>query len=96
MCLQKAETPELFYASAKAFGNFQRMLKDYPADTLFETIEKFHDTENRLANFEKALAADKLGRAKDVRAGDRVRKGPCGGLQRGAGGAARRAGCPCA
>ena len=53
LCLQKAETPELFYASAKAFGNFQRMLKDYPADTLFETIEKFHDTENRLANFEK-------------------------------------------
>ena len=45
LCLQKAETPELFYASAKAFGNFQRMLKDYPADTLFETIEKFHDTE---------------------------------------------------
>ena len=41
-------------------ANFQRMLKDYPADTLFETIEKFHDTENRLANFEKALAADKL------------------------------------
>ena len=39
LCLQKAETPELFYASAKAFGNFQRMLKDYPADTLFETIE---------------------------------------------------------
>ena len=59
LCLQKAETPELFYASAKAFGNFQRMLKDYPADTLFETIEKFHDTENRLANFEKALAAGK-------------------------------------
>ena len=41
------------------------VLKDYPADTLFETIEKLHDTENRLANFEKALAADKLGRAKD-------------------------------
>ncbi len=67
VCLQKAETPELFYASAQAFGRFQRMLKDYPADTLFETIEKFHDTENRLANFEKALAADKLGRAKDAR-----------------------------
>ena len=60
MCIR-----DRFYASAKAFGNFQRMLKDYPADTLFETIEKFHDTENRLANFEKALAADKLGRAKD-------------------------------
>lgn len=64
-CLQKAETPELFYASAKAFGKFQRMLKDYPAETLFETIEKFHDTEDRLAKFEAALAADKMDRAKD-------------------------------
>ena len=63
VCLQAAETPELFYASAKAFGRFQRLLKDYPADTLFETIEKFHDTENRLRNFRKALEADKLGRA---------------------------------
>ncbi len=64
-CLQSAETPELFYASAKAFGRFQWMLRDYPAATLFETIEKFHDTEDRLAKFEAALAADALGRAKD-------------------------------
>ncbi len=64
-CLQTAETPRLFYASAKAFGRFQRMLKDYPADTLFETIEKFHDTEDRLAKFEAARAADAMGRAKD-------------------------------
>ena len=49
ICLQKAETPELFAASARAFGKFQRMLKDYPADTLYETIPKFHDTEDRLA-----------------------------------------------
>ena len=63
-CLQAAETPELFYASARAFGKFQRMLKDYPAGTLFETIEKFHDTEDRLAKFEAALAADKMDRAK--------------------------------
>ena len=67
VCLQAAETPELFYASAKAFGRFQRLFKDYPADTLFETIEKFHDTENRLRNFRKALEADKLGRAAGVR-----------------------------
>ena len=52
-CLQAAETPELFYASAKAFGKFQAQLSDYPASTLFETIEKFHDTENRFANFIK-------------------------------------------
>lgn len=64
LCLQQADTPELFYASAKAFGKFQRMLKDYPSETLFETIVKFHDTENRLALFQAALAEDKLGRAK--------------------------------
>lgn len=63
LCLQAAGTPELFYASAQAFGRFQAMLSDYPADTLYETIEKFHDTENRYRNFEKALAADALGRA---------------------------------
>lgn len=68
ICFQTAETPELFYASAKAFGHFQHMLRDYPANTLFETIERFHDTENRLANFKKALAADTMGRAKDVAA----------------------------
>ena len=31
----------------------RRMLQDYPGDTLFETIEKFHDTEDRLAQVRK-------------------------------------------
>ena len=66
VCLQAAETSELFEASALAFGRFQHQLKDYPADTLYETIARFHDTENRLANFKKALEADVMGRAKDV------------------------------
>lgn len=67
-CLQTAETPELFYASGMAFGRFQHLLRDYPAHTLFETIERFHDTENRLALFRSALAADPLGRALEVKA----------------------------
>ena len=66
VCLQKAETPELFRASAVAFGKFQRMLKDYPADTLYETIPKFHDTEDRLAKLKAAVAADVMGRVKEV------------------------------
>lgn len=66
ICLQKAETPELFAASARAFGKFQRMLKDYPADTLYETIPKFHDTEDRLAKLKAAVAADIMGRVKEV------------------------------
>lgn len=65
ICLQMAETPELFYASAKAFGKFQRQLIDFPADTLYETIEKFHDTENRLSIFKEAVKADKLGRVSE-------------------------------
>lgn len=68
VCLQKVETPELFRTCGEAFGAFQRLLKDYPADTLHETIPHFHDTEDRLAKFEKALAADALGRAKDCTA----------------------------
>ncbi len=64
-CFQSA-TPELFEASARAFGNFQYMLQGYPAETLHETIVKFHDTEDRFAKFQAALAADKLGRAKDI------------------------------
>ena len=64
-CFQRA-TPELFEASARAFGRFQRMLDGYPAETLHEPIVNFHNTEDRLAKFEAALKADKLGRAADV------------------------------
>ena len=67
VCLQKA-TPELFEASARAFGRFQCLLADYPAHTLHESIVNFHNTEDRFAKFLAALEADKLGRAKDVAA----------------------------
>ena len=63
ICYQTAETPELFAASGRAFGRFQRLLRDYPADTLYETIPNFHNTEDRLAKLKAAVAADKLGRA---------------------------------
>ncbi len=55
ICYQTADTPELFEESAKAFGKFQRMLCDYPADTLFETIPHFHDTEDRLQKLKVAI-----------------------------------------
>ena len=64
-CFQTA-TPELFEASARAFGRFQKMLQGYPAETLHETIEKFHDTEDRYQKFEDAVVADKCRRASKV------------------------------
>ncbi len=55
MCLQKVENTKDFYDSAVAFGNFQRMLADYPAETLHETIPNFHNTPSRFQDFQKAV-----------------------------------------
>lgn len=62
------EKPEQFYDSAVAFGNFQYLLRDYPAETLYETIVNFHNTPDRIRLFEEALRADVCGRAKEVSA----------------------------
>ena len=66
ICLEVAKSPEDFAEVAHAFGRFQRMLADFPADRLHETIEKFHDTPNRFAQLEEAIAADRVGRVKSV------------------------------
>lgn len=56
------ENPEDFYQSGKAFGNFQRLLADYPADELVETIPNFHNTPLRFEAFKKAVKEDVCGR----------------------------------
>ncbi len=56
-----------FYQSAVAFGNFQKLLSDYPAETLFETIPDFHNTPKRYENFLKALEENKSGRAEEAK-----------------------------
>lgn len=63
----QVESPEDFYQSAVAFGNFQRLLADYPAETLHETIKGFHDTKARFEVFKKAVADDVCGRAASVK-----------------------------
>ena len=54
----QVEKPEDFYESAVAFGHFQRMLADYPAETLNETIKGFHDTRARFQVFKDTVAKD--------------------------------------
>lgn len=44
---QRVENPMLFYHSGKAFGKFQRMLADFDASQLYETLPNFHDTRRR-------------------------------------------------
>lgn len=66
VCLQIPESPEDLYESAIAFGSFQRMLADFPAETLHETIPNFHNTPDRYRIFKETLAADPLGRESEM------------------------------
>lgn len=65
-CFDQVESDGDFYQSALAFGNFQRLLADYPAETLHETIPNFHNTVKRFADFKKAVEEDACGRAAEV------------------------------
>ena len=67
-CLDTPECEEDFYQSALAFGRFQQMLSDFPAETLVETIPEFHNTVDRYRQFKEAVAADPLGRLDGVKA----------------------------
>lgn len=60
------ENKEDFYQSAVAFGRFQGLLADYPAASLYETIENFHNTADRLKKFKKAVEENVCGRADGV------------------------------
>ena len=62
----KIEKPEHFYEAGRAFGEFQRLLTDFPAAELSETIPDFHNTLKRFYAFVASVAADKAGRAASV------------------------------
>ena len=66
ICLQMPETPEDFYESAVAFGNFQQMLTDFPAEKLHEIIPNFHHTPDRYRLLREALAEDPMHRAAEI------------------------------
>ena len=66
-CLDMPETNADFYESALAFGHFQSMLADFPAETLHETIPEFHNTIDRYRQFKEVLKKDPCGRLAGVR-----------------------------
>ena len=66
-CYDKVESPEQFYDCAVAFGNFQYMLRDFPAEKLYEIIPNFHNTPDRVRLFEEALEKDVSKRADGVK-----------------------------
>ena len=66
ICLQRPETPEDFRECARAFGHFQYALRDYPAETLEETIVNFHNTVDRYRQLRGAMEKDEEGRLAEV------------------------------
>lgn len=43
----KSFNKDIVYNTGKAFGNFQKLLNNYPMNSLNETIKNFHDTKKR-------------------------------------------------
>ena len=67
-CLDAPESPEDFYQSALAFGRFQQLLADFPAEQLYETIPEFHNTIDRYKQFRASVELDPCDRASYVKA----------------------------
>ncbi len=64
--VQIIEDPKHFYYAGRAFGNFQKLLADFPADKLAETIPNFHNTISRYADFERQIEQNRSGRATEA------------------------------
>jgi len=60
------DDPQLLVGAGAALGEFQKMLDDFPVETLYETIKDFHNTPKRFSDMKEALAKDEAGRAKGV------------------------------
>ena len=65
-CMDTPETEEDFYQSALAFGRFQELLSDFPAQSLYETIPEFHNTIDRYRQFKASVEIDPCGRVSQV------------------------------
>ena len=57
---------KVVFNTGKAFGNFQRMLINYPMNKLEETIKDFHDTEKRYRKLIDDIKIDSEGRVMEV------------------------------
>lgn len=62
-----AEDPAVLESAGRAFGNFQKLLSDFPMDTLVDTIPNFHNTKRRLKSFFAMADEDPCGRAHECR-----------------------------
>jgi len=59
---ESIENLDHVYHAAAAFGNFQKLLSDYPSGNLIETIPDFHNTRKRFETFTEAVEKDEYNR----------------------------------
>ena len=64
---EKVENVEQFYRCGAAFGNFQQLLADFPANTLHLPIPNLHNTPWRYENLMRSAEQDVMGRASGVK-----------------------------
>ncbi len=62
----RVDNCEKAWQAGKAFGHFQQLLVDLPADLLHETIPHFHNVKKRLVRFRQVIAANPAGRVSSV------------------------------
>ncbi len=58
--------PHIIYNVGKAFGNFQKLLRNYPIGRLLEIIPNFHSTDIRYKKFMEDVRFDSEDRVMDV------------------------------
>jgi thiamine kinase-like enzyme len=61
------DKPVRAYKAGKAFGKFQEMLSDLPADLLTETIPNFHNMKTRYEAFKAIVNKDSVNRVNKVK-----------------------------
>lgn len=61
------ETPEQAYEGAKAFGLFFKLLSDFPAEKLTDTIPNFHNIILRLETLKEVVSKNPQGRTLEVK-----------------------------
>ena len=76
LCFLQADGLNRLREMGRAFGQFQRLLRDFPAGELYETIPFFHHTPRRFQTFSDSVRRDAAGRAKRRASGDRNSSSP--------------------
>ena len=64
--IESGATEKDMYSAGKGFGNFTKMLDDFPINTLYETIKDFHDTPKRVEALKESIEKDTAGRKRYV------------------------------